>query len=145
VYFHGPAYQVLERAWWDGIRMVGLMSHGLPENHLPADQATWMAPRLVELCFQTAGLWEMAAQGRMGLPAHVDELRVWPVPQAFAGQLFAVVVPIPDDGFDAQVVDTSGTRYVQLRGYQTVAVPKTLDADALNALQSLISLATVAA
>ena len=23
VYFHGPAYQVLERAWWDGIRMMG--------------------------------------------------------------------------------------------------------------------------
>ena len=23
VYFHGPAYQVLERAWWDGKRMVG--------------------------------------------------------------------------------------------------------------------------
>ncbi len=23
VYFHGPAYQVLERAWWDGERMIG--------------------------------------------------------------------------------------------------------------------------
>ena len=23
LYFHGPAYQVLERAWWDGKRMSG--------------------------------------------------------------------------------------------------------------------------
>ena len=33
LYFHGPAYQVLERAWWDGHRIVGLMAKGLPPNH----------------------------------------------------------------------------------------------------------------
>src|SRR5438309_1893692 len=26
IYFHGPAYQVLEQAWWDGDRMFGAMS-----------------------------------------------------------------------------------------------------------------------
>ena len=32
VYFHGPAYQVVERAWRDGDRMVGQMAAGLPEQ-----------------------------------------------------------------------------------------------------------------
>ena len=32
LYFHGPAYQVLERAWWDGNRIVGLMAKDLPEQ-----------------------------------------------------------------------------------------------------------------
>ena len=74
LYFHGPAYQVLERAWWDGNRIIGLMAKGLPANHLPSELPTLMAPRLIELCFQTAGLWEMGAQGRMGLPQHIDRV-----------------------------------------------------------------------
>ncbi len=39
LYFHGPAYQVVERAWWDGHRIVGLMAKGLPPNHLPSESA----------------------------------------------------------------------------------------------------------
>jgi acyl transferase domain-containing protein/NAD(P)-dependent dehydrogenase (short-subunit alcohol dehydrogenase family)/acyl carrier protein len=145
VYFHGPAYQVLERAWWDGIRMVGLLSRQLPENHQPSSRPTIIGPRLIELCFQTAGLWEMATQGRMGLPLHIDQVRVWPYPDSLPDQMFAVVTPIPEDGFDAYVVDSAGKRYAEITGYRTVAVPKAIDADSLNALQSLISLATVAA
>ncbi len=74
LYFHGPAYQVMERAWWDGHRIVGLMAKGLPANHMPSELPTLMAPRLIELCFQTAGVWEMGAQGRMGLPQHIDRV-----------------------------------------------------------------------
>jgi acyl transferase domain-containing protein/NAD(P)-dependent dehydrogenase (short-subunit alcohol dehydrogenase family) len=145
VYFHGPAYQVLERVWWDGIRMVGLLSSHLGDNHQPSARPTLMEPRLIELCFQTAGLWEMATQGRMGLPLHIDEVKVRHLPENFQEQLFAVVTPIPADGFHAEVVDPAGNQYVQLRGYQTIPVPKAIAAESLGALQSLISLATVAA
>jgi hypothetical protein len=62
VYFHGPAYRVIERAWRDGNRMVGLFAGGLGNNHHPAAQPTLMAPRLIELCFQTAGLWQLGVQ-----------------------------------------------------------------------------------
>ena len=79
LYFHGPAYQVLERAWWDGNRIVGLMATGLGNNHQPAELPTLMAPRLIELCFQTAGVWEMGVQGRMGLPQHVDRVSLAPL------------------------------------------------------------------
>ena len=74
LYFHGPAYQVLERVWWDGKRVIGLMAKGLPSNHQPSELPTLMTPRLIELCFQTAGIWEMGMQGSMGLPQHVDRV-----------------------------------------------------------------------
>ena len=75
VYFHGPAYQVLERAWRDGNRIVGLMAKEFAQLiTIRQSKPTLVAPRLIELCFQTAGLWEMSVQGRMGLPQHVDEV-----------------------------------------------------------------------
>ncbi len=40
IYFHGPAYQVLDRAWWDGKRMIGQMSEDLPSNHKPSIRPT---------------------------------------------------------------------------------------------------------
>ena len=39
LYFHGPAYQVVERAWWDGSRMTGQMARGLRNNHSPSRPA----------------------------------------------------------------------------------------------------------
>jgi len=148
LYFHGPAYQVVERAWWDGHRIVGLMAKGLPENHLPSELPTLMAPRLIELCFQTAGVWEMGTQGRMGLPQHIDRVSslVSPSPESADARLYAVAIPDPGrSSFDAEVVDTKGNCYLQLSGYRTVAVPGAVDAERLKALQAAISLEVVAA
>ncbi|NJD19169.1 MAG: SDR family NAD(P)-dependent oxidoreductase, partial [Gemmatimonadetes bacterium] len=55
-YFHGPAYQVLAEAWRHRGDVAGRFASPLPPNHEPAGQATQVAPRLVELAFQTAGL-----------------------------------------------------------------------------------------
>jgi len=87
----------------------------------------------------------MAVQGRMGLPLHIDHVRVWQASTLVEGQLFAIVTPLPDGGFDAQVVNANGNRYVQLSGYRTVALPVALDAKALNTLQTFVSPETVAA
>ena len=147
LYFHGPAYQVIERAWWDGRRIVGLMAKGLPTNHLPSELPTLMAPRLIELCFQTAGLWEMGTQGRMGLPQHIDRVSSsLGSPESAGTRLYAVVTPDPSRGsFDAEVVDAKGNCYLHVSGYRTVAVPDAVDVDGLKALQAAISLDTVAA
>ena len=51
---------MLGRAWREGVRIVGQMAKGLPDQHQPPDLPTLVAPRLIELCFQTAGLWEIA-------------------------------------------------------------------------------------
>ena len=146
LYFHGPAYQVLGRAWWDGNQIVGLMAEPLPDNHKPSDLPTPLAPRLIELCFQTAGLWEMGVQGRMGLPLHIHKVRWHGAPDSAAGPLYAVVTPDPDQGsFHAEVVDAKGNRYLQLSGYRTVALPNAVDAGALQALQAAMSLEAVVA
>ena len=146
LYFHGPAYQVIERAWWDGKRMVGLMAEGLRNNHHPAEQPTFVSPRLIELCFQTAGVWEMGVQGRMGLPQHIDRVSLLRDLDEAEGRLVAVVTPnLREGSFDAEVVDGKGNRCLQLSGYRTVAVPGAVDAGRLKVLQAAMSLEAVAA
>ncbi len=146
LYFHGPAYQVLERAWWDGAQIIGLMAKSLPDNHYPPELPTLTAPRLIELCFQTAGLWEMGVQGQMGLPLHIHKVRCYGTPDTSEGSLFAVVTPDPDQGsFHAEVVDARGKRYLQISGYRTVGFPNVADAERLKALQAAMSLEGIAA
>jgi hypothetical protein len=146
VYFHGPAYRVLERAWWDGSRMIGELAANLPDNNQPSNKPTLMAPRLIELCFQTAGLWEMGTCHRMGLPQFVQNVAWSRDPQLAEGKLYALVTPHPDqDSFDAEVVDQKGNRYVCLAGYRTAQLPDSLDAEWLKNLETLMSPEAVAA
>jgi len=145
LYFHGPAYQVIERAWWDGHRIVGLLAKDLPSNHLPSKLPTVLAPRLIELCFQTAGVWEMGVQGRMGLPLRIDRVSSSiSTPESVSARLYAVVTPDEIRGsFDAEVVDAKGNCYLQLSGYRTAVFPSAVDAEPLKALQAAMSLDAV--
>ncbi len=140
IYFHGPAYRVMERAWWDGDRIIGEMSSHLPDNHQPSERPTLIGPRMIELCFQTAGLWEMAAHGRMGLPWKVQQVSTHSAPEPNGSTLYAVVTPHPDNGsFDAEVVDANGMQYLSLEGYSTVELPGSVDAEPLRAIQNILS------
>jgi hypothetical protein len=122
------------------------MAEHLPSNHHPAELPTFMAPRLIELCFQAAGIWEMGLRGVMGLPQHIDRVSLLRSPELAQGRLYAVVTPDPERGsFDAEVLDAAGNRYVQLRGYRTVAVPNAIDAERIKALQALLSVEAVVA
>jgi hypothetical protein len=134
VYFHGPAYQVLDAAWRENGRVIGRLAADLPEAHRPPERPTVLAPRLIELCFQTAGVWELGTSGRMALPTHVDRI----VPYTAAepdGPAFASVAPGAADGADAIVVDGDGSLLVRLEGYRTIELPGGPDADALAPLR----------
>ena len=140
LYFHGPAYQVVEKAWWDGKRVVGLLTKGLPPNHHPSELSTVIAPRLIELCFQTAGIWELGIQGRMGLPQRVRQVSEFHTPNVADGRLYAVVTPDEVRGsFDAEVLDENGNCYLRLIGYQTVALSDSVDKENLKSLQAIMS------
>jgi 3-hydroxymyristoyl/3-hydroxydecanoyl-(acyl carrier protein) dehydratase len=140
IYFHGPAYQVLERAWLAERRIVGQMPAALPPHHHPPEQPLLMAPRLIELCLQTAGIWEMDAEGQLGLPLHADRVRLFRAPNPGDGPLFAVVEPGADSqSFDARVVDPSGNCYVQLSGYRTVSLSGLADREPLKALHAAMA------
>jgi hypothetical protein len=145
LYFHGPAYQVIEKAWWDGNRMIGLLAKDLPSNHVPFELPTFMSPRLIELCFQTAGLWEMGIQNRMGLPQHLDSVSVL-APEPAGVRLYAVITPDAKHGtFGADVIDADGNQYVRLNGYRTVALPNTLNEEQVKRLRAMLLPAPVAA
>ena len=137
VYFHGPAYQVLDTAWRDNGVVVGRMREQLPDDRQPADLEMVTEPRLVELCFQTAGVWQIGTTGRMGLPQHIDELECVRSADAVEGRLHAVVSP-RDGGksFDAHVTDEAGNLYVVLRGYQTAELPEDVDPDKRKPLRA---------
>ena len=129
---------MLEQAWWDGDRIVGKMAGSLPGNHVPPDKPTVIEPRLIELCFQTAGLWEMSALGKLGLPQQVQQVSLLRTAETAHGNLYAIVTPKAEGAiFDAEVVDTSGNQYLQLRGYRTVALPASVDAEPLKALHAV--------
>ena len=140
IYFHGPAYRVLQRARWDENGAVGELAAGLPDNHHPSDQPLAIAPRLIELCFQTAGLWEMAVQHRMGLPRHVDRVSLYRTPDAASGPLFAVVTANPSAGsFDADVVDGAGVLYLHVSGYRTVLFREGVNMPMLPAVHAVMA------
>jgi acyl transferase domain-containing protein/NAD(P)-dependent dehydrogenase (short-subunit alcohol dehydrogenase family)/acyl carrier protein len=140
LYFHGPAYQVVERSWWDGKHIIGLMAEGLPPNHHPSEVDTVVAPRLIELCFQTAGVWELGIQGRMGLPQRVHHVSLFRKPSVADGRLYAVVTPDEVRGsFDAEVLDEKGNCYLRLSDYRTVALSDGVDKENLKSLQAIMS------
>ena len=129
IYFHGPAYQVLDRVWRTNGVVVGRLAGDLPPDHEPLSRPMQMAPRLIELCFQTAGVWELGTGGRMALPTHVDRVTHFHAGDE-SGPLFAVVRPT-EDGIDAEVVGDDGRVHIRLEGYRTIELPGGLDAEAL--------------
>jgi small redox-active disulfide protein 2 len=121
-YFHGPAYQVLDRVVVEGDRARGEVTRELPANAAAEDATELTVPRLVESCFQTAGIWEISERKTMALPAAVGRVRL--VRQPDPGELLVALVETLGDGnaFNARIVDESGRVVVALEGYRTISL-----------------------
>jgi hypothetical protein len=137
-YFHGPAYQVVNQAWRDGDMSVAALAQPLPANHEPIDQQLIIAPRLVELCFQTAGLWLAGRHNQLGLPSHIGRLR-------FTGRAdrrtddqprLATAEQVSDDTFTCAVVDSDGNVILELEDYRTIQLPTPIPDDIAAELNS---------
>src|SRR5262249_13013665 len=120
----------------DGGRTVSLMPEQLPPNNVPDTQATIIAPRLVELCFQTAGMKEMIESSRMALPLHIDSVTLFGA-DAGEARCGALVSASDGGGFDADVVDESGKLRMRVKGYRTVALPGEVDTTVLRVLHAV--------
>jgi NAD(P)-dependent dehydrogenase (short-subunit alcohol dehydrogenase family) len=123
-FFHGPSYRVIERAGVVGSQAIGRFATALPPQTHPADVASLMAPRLVELCFQLAALWHQHTHGAVAFPLGFASLTVYRQETDAVGPLYGIVTTA-DDGetFDGRVVDEAGHVFVELKGYRTVARP----------------------
>ena len=124
IYFHGPAYQVLARAWAEDGLVIGMLAETLPADRVHREASLLAMPRLVELCFQTAGVHQLGTTGQMALPARIARLEFSAIdaPDGAAGGVRAVVTPV-GEGADAVVVDGNGDVLLRLTGYSTTVLP----------------------
>jgi hypothetical protein len=110
--------------------VVGVMADELPVDRAGENGKWIFTPRLIELCFQTAGVYEIGLTGQMGLPAGVERVTVRETPSA-STPLVAEIRPTKGSGngsgsslrFDAQVKGADGRVYVELTGYRTSTMP----------------------
>ena len=98
------------------------------------------APRLIELCFQTAGVFELGTDragwrcpptstGSSASPARTHRARCWP--SSIRARTATAV--------DAGVVDEEGHVSVRLEGYRTIELPGALAAEALEPIRAAMS------
>jgi len=135
-YFHGPAYQVVDTAWRAGETSVAALTDPLPDNHVPPDAPLVTAPRLVELCFQTAGLLQAGLEDRLALPMAVGSARLIGDPATSQGELRAIARQVAPGVFDCAVVDSAGTVIVRLDRYETIPLPALIADDVAAALHA---------
>jgi acyl carrier protein/NAD(P)-dependent dehydrogenase (short-subunit alcohol dehydrogenase family) len=137
LYFHGPAYQVVEQAWKKGANIIGRFDRKIPANHNPEEMEIMANPRLIELCFQTAGIWEMGALNRMGLPAHIGDLIIYTTPVDSRKHMFAVVQE-NKGSYDARVMDNQGNVYLELTAYRTIEFNSAFEPGLLDPLKKAV-------
>jgi NAD(P)-dependent dehydrogenase (short-subunit alcohol dehydrogenase family) len=138
VYFHGPAYQVIDSAWRCGNQMVAHFAEKLPADHEPEKLPLLAAPRLAELCFQTASLISLADQSRLGLPGGLREMKILAQP---TGAVYSVVSAGAggSDLYDISIVDAKGKVYMTISGYRTIDLPATVAEEQVSPLKVLRS------
>ena len=145
LYFHGPAFQVLEGVQQSGKEIIGKMRIPLlpltAEESLKDQGSVLDMPMLIELCFQTAGIWEIAETGSMSLPVGVGNVKYYSGPGK-SGEVFAEVIPQRiSEGkyrYDARVVDSEGNIYLELEDYRTASLVYPFEKDLLSPLQKLV-------
>ena len=130
VYFHGPAYRVVGKAWRVPDGLAAAFATGLPPATVPAEAALVTSPRLLELCFQAAGLWELGTAERLALPTSIEQVSfLQPAGEPEGSR--AVVRPRGDGRFDGDVIAPDGRVLVRLTGYQGTPVPAPIEAPAI--------------
>jgi hypothetical protein len=141
LYFHGPAFQVLEGVQRSGDHVLGRMRSDLPPFTSQSD-AFMTSPLLVELILQTAGIWEAGSTGVMALPHSIARMTLHR-PQAVEVPLYAEVRPNSTQKgelyFDARVLDGDGRLYLELEDYRTSALPYSVEQGLLVPIRPLVA------
>jgi hypothetical protein len=133
LYFHGPAFRVVERAWLEGEIMFAIMKRTLPpvfDNGLPV-----AAPRLIELCLQTAGLWEVAVLGRMRIPKQIGRIVLYEKVDEYSTELTAAARK-GRHGINIILFDNEGRICVEVIDYLTAPLPFPVDENAIKKIKS---------
>ena len=129
VYFHGPAYQVLERAWRDGTRPVGLFAAGFPPTTLPGGPArAGVAPPDRAVLPDRRDVGDRSRRALRPAPSRGPDRLCTRRSTRRHGRVEAIVEP-GEGGFDGRVVDEAGNVLLEVHGYRTVELPGGVDPD----------------
>ncbi len=96
---------------------------------------------LVELCLQTAGIYEIGSSGALSLPHSIGDLKIYE--NKINGlPIFAEVTPqLHKNGslsFDARVIDENGHIYLELKNYQTSPLPYGIEKELLFPIKKMM-------
>lgn len=132
LYFHGPSFRVVESAWLEGEVMFAKMNRTLPAVFCKGVPVAM--PRAIELCLQTAGLYEIAISGRMRIPERIGGIVLYEQTDEYSAELTAAARP-GQNGMDITLFDNAGTVHMEVSDYLTADFP--VPVDALQRLKSL--------
>jgi len=125
----------------DGERLVGKFRTDLPPMTSQKKQ-TLLTPLLIELCLQTAGVWEIGKAGVLVLPTAIERVIVHTEKADPSGVFYAEIEPKPGQGdevcFDARIVDEHGDIYLELEGYRTARLPAPIKDEHVAPLRDLV-------
>jgi malonyl CoA-acyl carrier protein transacylase len=135
VYFHGPAYQVIEKSWKKKDDLIASFASKISGNHIPENLAMKAMPRLIEFCFQTAGIIELGSAGKMGLPSGISRVNIFD--DIEEGSELKAVVSNENGQSDALIIDKKGNVLIEVSGYTTAELNSIQDEQLLKPLKKL--------
>ncbi|MBI5535343.1 MAG: SDR family oxidoreductase [Deltaproteobacteria bacterium] len=143
-YFHDESFRVLQKTEVakGGKALIGQLAQPLPSLFKLKSEKALTAPRLLELCFQTAGVFEIGSTRKLGLPSSIEEIRIHQGADDTAARFAEVdVTKSNGDGlkFNAIVRDERGSVLLEMRGYRTSALPSNMPEDVWAPLGAGIS------
>lgn len=133
LFFHGPAFQVVEAAEWRDGALLTRLQAPLPPWHRDG-RATLTAPRLLELALQSAGLLALAERLSMEIPCTIARIdRYLPTGESAPPALFALAER-GAEGIDIDVLDHDGLVHLRVTGYRTAPLPFPIARDRMETL-----------
>ena len=138
--FHGPSFRVLEAVQRSGDSVIGKFNNTI--FHKPIDETEISATSLlIELCFQTAGLWEVGLTGFRSLPQSIGELKVYR--KYIDGTSIYTKVNLKEHNglryFDARVLDSMGNVYLDMTEYRTSPQLEPAEAQLVEPIKILLT------
>jgi hypothetical protein len=145
LFFHGTWYRVIAEAGMQDDAVVARYAAGCEE--LTGSNCYAAAPRVIEFCLQTAGLFELAETGRMMIPHTIRRIEQWSgINEAETSGLTAIArrskkvdgLSCDPGSIDIIAVDAEGHPCMRVTGYDTHPLPFPADEVCIARLQKLL-------
>jgi hypothetical protein len=121
-FFHGPSFQVVGNAAFDGSGLLAQLANSIELNNLSN------ITRYIEFAMQSAGLLELALTGRMMVPHRLAHICLHAA-ELNGADVFAIVHQATEldsqteSSSDMVLIDATGRQIVSISGYDTVPLP----------------------